>query len=232
MTLRILTNLSLWLGAGLALALTIWQIVQPGFLPVVWMDRFWQEVPANLFFQVLVPGAVLLATGVSWKLLGLGRNMARRTRRWGRLGWILVALLALPAVLRLASLSPLKGKLPWMIPLALAAAYAYTLLSQGVPQEFLYRQVLQPRLQALLRQTTAAIVLQALLFGLAGAGRWIAQGQPWPLALLTALLQGSTLGLFYGLLRDRTGSLALPVLLHAWVDMWVVLPMVLQWIPF
>lgn len=221
-----------WLGAGLVVVLTVWQIIRPSVMSPAWLCEPLREVLANLFFQAIAPAAVLLAAGVSWKLLGLTRSMARRARRWGRLGWALVALLALPAVLRLVSLTPLREKPLGVIPLALLAAFAYALLSQAVPQEFLYRQILQPRLQALLRQNTAAIVLQAVLFGLSGAGHWIVRGQSWPLALLTALLQGSTLGLFYGLLRDRTGSLVLPVLLHAWVEMWGVLPLVLQWLVF
>lgn len=221
-----------WLGAGLAVVLTVWQIIRPGVMSLDWLYEPLREVLANLFFQAIAPAAVLMMAGVSWKLLGLTRSMARRARRWGWLGWVLVALLALPAILRLASLNPLREKPLGVVPLALLAALAYALLAQAVPQEFLYRQVLQPRLQALLRQNTAAIVLQAVIFGLSGAGHWIARGQPWPLALLTALLQSSTLGLFYGLLRDRTGSLVLPVLLHAWVEMWGVLPLVLRWLVF
>lgn len=221
-----------WLGVLLALGLTLWQILEPRFLPVEWLPGLLQNLLFALFFLAVVPAAALLATRVPWKLLGMTRSMARRTRRWGWLGWVLVVLLALPAVLRLASLSPLREEPLWRIPLAVVLAYGYTLLAQAVPQEFLYRQVLQPRLQALLRQTTAAIVLQALLFGAALTGPWISLGLPWPLALLTALLQGSAPGLFYGLLRDRTGSLYLPVLLHAWVEMWVMVPLVLQWWPF
>lgn len=212
-----------WVGVLLALGLSIFQIVRPDFVPLPLPSGPVREVLSALLWQVALPAAILLLCGVPWTYLGLS-SLARGWSRWRRLLVILGGVLTLPALLHGGGLVLLVEEPAQNFFLALPLAYLYAGLGRAVPQEFLFRQVLQPRMQALFQRPTAAIVGQALLFGLAGAGRRIALGEPWPLALLTATLQGGALGFLYGLLRDRTGSLALPILVHTWVATWEVLP--------
>lgn len=218
-----------WLGVLLAIGLTLCQILRPGSLCPELGSEPVRELLLQLGWLLLLPAALLLLGRVPWSYLGLA-SLARGGGRWRKLGLQLTMALVFPALLDpRVTAALMEGPLIRLL-LALPVAYGYAWLAQALPQEFLYRQVLQPRLQALLQRTPGAIVAQALLFGLAGAGRRIATGTPWPLALLTAALEGSVLGLFYGLLRDRSGSLLLPVHLHAWVQMWVVLPQALLWL--
>lgn len=216
------------LGVGLALALTVLAILRPKFFWPAGAEVSIQRLLLQLFWLVLLPAAALRLSGVPWSYLGLP-SLLRWWGRWHKLGLSLAALLFLPALLRPSVWQAFLQGPPLRLLLALPIAYTYVWLARALPQEFVYRQVLQPRLQALLQRPLSGIIAQAVIFGLAGAGHYLQQGRPWPLALLGGFLQSSILGLFYGLLRDRSGSLGLPVYLHAWVEMWSVLPYALAW---
>jgi membrane protease YdiL (CAAX protease family) len=218
-----------WPGVFLALALTACQILRPRFLCPEFGSEPVRELLVQVGWLLLLPAAILLLGRVPWNYLGL-TSLVRGGGRWRKLGLLLTAALFFPALLDpQVTTALMEGPLSRLL-LALPIAYGYAWLARALPQEFLYRQVLQPRLQALLQRTIGAIVAQAILFGLAGAGWRIAVGIPWPTALLSALLEGSALGLLYGLLRDRSGSLLLPIHLHAWIEMWLVLPQALLWL--
>ncbi len=217
-------------GFLLAVVLTIVHIVRPQFVPLPMNPGLIRDMLGNLIWLGLLPAAILLLSGASWKSLGL-RSFLRTGGRWRSMAWVLVAALTLPALIIVGRLALFQQEPFWRLLLALLASYAYAWLARALPEEFLYRQVLQPSLQSLLRDPAAAIIVQALLFGLSAAGLRLARGEPWPLALLVATLEGGLTGVFYGLLRDRTGSLAMPVFIHAWVTMWFVLPQVILWMP-
>jgi membrane protease YdiL (CAAX protease family) len=212
-----------WIGFLLVLALTITRIFKPDFVPLPVQAGLVRTALGNLLWMVLLPIAVLLLSGVPWTYLG-SSNFSRGWGRWRRLVVVLGSILTLPAICQ-GNIIPTILSVPFhRLVVTLPLTYLYSALGVALPLEYLYRQVLQPRIEALLQRPAAAIIVQAILFGLAGAGWRIARGEPWPIALLGAAMRGSTLGLLYGLLRDRTGSLSIPLLIHAWVEMWRVLP--------
>lgn len=100
------------------------------------------------------------------------------------------------------------------------------MLAVGFCEEFLFRAVLVSRLTAWLKSATGAVVIGALLFGLAhGPGLWL-RAEPgefghfhdpvFVFAYCVAML--SPFGIFFGVLWARTKSLWLLVLLHVCVD--------------
>lgn len=217
-----------WIGVLLVAGLTVFFLLRLDFIPWPVREGPLRELLSNLFWGVLLPASIFLLSRVPWSHLGLP-GQARTAPRWRRLGVVLAGVVTLPA-LALPGVLPLhQGRPLWGLLLVFPLAYAYAWLARALPQEFLFRQVFQPRLQVLV-QPTAGIFVQAIFFGVAGAGRRIAAGEPWPWALLVAVLQGSILGLFYGLLRDRTRSLVVPISVHAWLEMWTCLPVISQWL--
>jgi len=219
-----------FVGLLLALALMVLLFLRPdAFLPLppgIVRDGF-----AKLGVWMLLPVALLLLSGVSWNHLGLA-SLLRLPGRFRSLLFALLALLTVPAVANPRVLLASVQAPWWQVALALPVAYGCALLGEALPEEFFFRQLLQPRLQAYFRSPAPAIVLQALLYGLARNGSLLGQERLWPVAFGMAALEGSLFGLLYGLLRDRTGLLALPVLLHAWCATWAALPEVLSRLPF
>jgi len=125
----------------------------------------------------------------------------------------------------LSELHPAASTLAWAIP----AAFVWLTLEAGLPEELLFRAVLQTRVAAVLRTEPGAIFVSALLFGLAHApglylrGGQLAEGLPgpptvaWAAAYSVAIV--SPAGLLFGTLWWRTHSFVLVVLLHAWMDL-------------
>jgi membrane protease YdiL (CAAX protease family) len=106
--------------------------------------------------------------------------------------------------------------------------YATLIVEVGLVEEFFFRAVLQTRLAAWLDSESAAIVLMALIFGLAhapglylrGAGATTALGTSPD--LLTVLAYSiavlSLAGLAFGVIWAKTRNIYAVILIHAWVD--------------
>lgn len=117
----------------------------------------------------------------------------------------------------------------WLIALAAPLAFVWMSVEAGLCEEFLFRTLLQTRLAAWFKSETAAILLMALVFGLAHAPGYVLRGghlmegmTSVPDALSAAaysIVVVSPLGLMFGVLWARTRSLLLVVLLHGWADL-------------
>ncbi len=235
--------------AGVGLALSAWATSaegpRPGPAPRPWFGFFlavlisgvrlwrpdlflslsgpWRDLGANLVGMFFLPLVALLAGGVSLSNVLLS-SLERGWSRWSQLAIVLSVVLTLPALLFPGVLPLLLGQPLRRTLLLLPPALLQAGLGSALPEEFLYRQVLYPRLLVLLQRPTAALVGQAFLSSLAQVAFYLVQGEAWPAALVAGLVEGTAYGLFYGLLRARTGSLAVPLLVHTWVGMWAVLP--------
>jgi hypothetical protein len=162
---------------------------------------------------VLILGAVVIVLRlVGWRGTDIG---ARRPSIGGvaAAGLLLVVVGLAAVVVGPALAEPFFGPLP--IDLGNIAALVPALLfaiANGVLEETVYRGVLLHALRRL-RGIGFALVIQAAAFGLAhGVGSDFA-GSPVPIMLATAVG-----GLGFGLVALRTGSLLLPIAIHAALD--------------
>ncbi len=117
---------------------------------------------------------------------------------------------------------------PAQVLLGFPAVFFWNVLEVGLVEEFFFRAFLQGTLMQALGSSLAGICAASLLFGLAHApGLYLRRAdKDGPLgerptllnAILYAVLVLSPAGWFTGLLYLRTGSLLVPVLVHAAID--------------
>lgn len=93
-------------------------------------------------------------------------------------------------------------------PMLAALTLAHVTLLVPVAEEFVWRGMMQPGLRALLG-VKAGIAVTALLFTLIHVSAIASDGLPAGLAMLAVLAVG------LGILRERTGSVLAPVIVHA-----------------
>ena len=121
----------------------------------------------------------------------------------------------------------------WMqyIPIALMTAILFITLAVAIPEEFLFRAILQPRLTE--RYGSASgILLSSLVFGLfhlpANFLMYLTFNPFWIDALIGSLLMAflfqAQIGLVFGVAYEWTKSLVMPVSLHAIHDVIEMLP--------
>lgn len=96
-------------------------------------------------------------------------------------------------------------------PAALGARFLTILFVTGLPEELLFRGIVQNGLRQSLGSPRAALVLASVLFGLAHLNN--GPSPDWRYALLAALA-----GIFYGRAYERTRGLMAPAAVHALVD--------------
>lgn len=106
---------------------------------------------------------------------------------------------------------PFFGQLSFSVPLAALVPAVLFGLANGVLEEVAYRGALQAWL-ARTMPIAAAVGLQGLVFGIAHAGPEVVALLPVHIALLTLL------GVAGGVLKWRTGSLAIPIGIHVGAD--------------
>jgi len=94
---------------------------------------------------------------------------------------------------------------------ALAGRFASILLVTGLPEELLFRGIIQNGLAQSLGSRRAALVLASALFGVAHLNN--GPSPDWRYALLAALA-----GIFYGRTYEATQGLLAPAAVHALVD--------------
>lgn len=186
---------------------------------------------AKLIVHVALPALLLAALGS--RLAPLFAARAGNRSFWLPLlvlGAILTALLSVvtPSLGQISGLHPSAVTLAWTIPLS----FIWIALEAGLPEEFLFRAVLQTRLAAVLRSEVGAVVLGALIFALAHVPGLYLRGAPGVDGYSTDPLQVaaftiatlSPIALLFGVLWTRTRSLLLVVLLHGLVDFLPNLP--------
>lgn len=96
----------------------------------------------------------------------------------------------------------------------LAGSLVYFFMA-ALPEEFLYRALLQARLERVCRDGLTAVVIASLVFGLMHLPI-NSQAYGWPTGLAFCLGQNAFGGFLAGYLFLRTRSLPLVVLLHFW----------------
>lgn len=189
----------------------------------------------KILAHVVLPAALLVFLGA--RLGPLFRAHANRMSFWLPLVVLGVALLGLlmvisPSLKRINELNLTPEAWLWAGP----GTFLWLVLTVGLCEEFLFRAVLQTRLTAWLKSATGAVVIGAILFGLAHApglylradpGDFGASPDPLLVAAYTIAVLSPT-GIFFGVLWARTKSLWLLVLLHVCVDFLPNLPRFVQ----
>jgi membrane protease YdiL (CAAX protease family) len=137
-----------------------------------------------------------------------------------------------PALLRARHATP--AELACGVPLA----FGWLLVEVGLVEEFFFRALLQHRLAAILRSETRAVVVAALLFGLAHApgmylrpemtGEAVGHTSSLLMAVGYAVVITSTTGFCLGVLWARTRNLAAVSIVHAAGDLLPNLPKLLK----
>lgn len=190
---------------------------------------------AKLLAMVILPGWIFLRLGVGLReLVPAGAGIVGGKREWRALLILcgLMLLLQFTVGRGPREMAKLQAEWGWSAgQLALVAplAMAWMTLEAGLTEEFLFRVLLQTRLESWLRNRTAAILAMSVLFGLAHAPGYVlraghvAEGMaiaPDPLtAAAYAIVVVSPIGFLFGVLWARTGSLGLVVLLHGFTDL-------------
>lgn len=191
-------------------------------------DPHWRELAistAKILVHVAAPLALIWAVGGN--LSGLLSPRFRFKGFWPVLlvvgaAMIGVILLLSPSVKNIVALRPSAATLAWAAP----ACFVWLTLTVGLCEEFLFRVVVQTRLEAVLRSPLGAAALSALLFALAHAPGLYLRGEAGVDGHSDSVLQVvaftiaslSPIGLLFGVLWARTRSLGLLVLLHVAID--------------
>ena len=113
--------------------------------------------------------------------------------------------------------------------IGLPLCFAWLFLEVGLIEEFFFRAVVQERLAAWFRSEVSAVVLMALLFGLAHAPGFILRGAglheaigttPSPVdSIAYAIVVLSVSGIFFGIVWARTKNLFAVIFIHAATDL-------------
>lgn len=188
----------------------------------------------KLGVHVLLPMLLLMLLGVRLApLLQLGLSGRKFWRTLIVLGAIFLGLICVisPSLKNIADTDAPAAQLAWIAPVS----FVWIAIEAGLNEEFLFRAVLQTRLSAWFGSMWAAVLVMALLFGVAHAPGLFLRGgpdddgwstDPWQTIAYTFSVL-SPMGLLFGLIYARTKSLLLVVLLHGLVD---VLPNMAEFI--
>lgn len=173
-------------------------------LPVAWVGGPGNAI-ANPVQYFVIPFLVLLLLGAKPAELGL---------QWGYRTWrVCLVWLLLPLLVWIGLLA--MGQLPLQ---TLARRLIGNALQNGFFEEFLFRGALQSRLSPVIAPGWA-LVVQALLFGLwhVEANLRMFSGDWWG-ALAWCIVSQAVIGLFFGLLFQRTRSLIAPAVAHVIIN--------------
>lgn len=219
-------------SGAIVIYLALYAVLFTGF----GMSAAREAVPEGLTQELLVMGLKLVAHIVlpALILVMLGAKLAPlfqaglSGRKFWRtlivLGLIILGLLCFisPSLQNIAETNTAFATLAWVAPVS----FIWIAVEAGLNEEFLFRAVLQTRLQALFRSPWAGVFVSALVFAVAHApGLFLRGGADihgssadliQVIAYTFAVL--APMGLLFGLIYARTKSLLLVVLLHGLVD--------------
>lgn len=190
---------------------------------------------AKLAAMVMLPALLFVALGIRpRKLVPRGAGFVGGRREWIALAILCALVLVIQLTVgrgprQIALLQAEWGWAAWQLALVAPLALAWMTLEAGLTEEFLFRVLLQTRLEAWMRNRTAAILSMSVLFGLAHAPGYVLRGghlaegmaiAPDPLAAAAyAIVVVSPMGFVFGVLWARTRSFGLVVLLHGFTDL-------------
>ena len=190
--------------------LAIWLPLEFGWLRDVWS---WQgELGSYAMGEILgVEVAVILFVSVR-RLAGVGLPLVLRSADLRVASWnlLMFSCIAIPIGLWTHFIAPLHGSADL---LGIPGRFVGILLLIAVPEELLFRGLIQNLLQKVL-PATYALLLAALIFGASHLNNG-------PTPDVRYVFLASIAGVFYGLAYRRSGGLMAACLLHAAVDtMW------------
>ncbi|RYD92032.1 MAG: CPBP family intramembrane metalloprotease [Sphingomonadales bacterium] len=183
------------------------------------------ELVFKLIFHVGLPIGLLMMLRAPIRPMfdaGLGRRGVLVTLILFSAIMFLLGVVVTPSLKQLAA----TGASGPIIAAGIAGSFLWMAAEAGLCEEFLFRAVLQSRLDALFRSPTAAILLAALLFSLAHVPGLYLRGGPgvdgWstdPIQVVAFTIAAlSPIAVLFGVLWARTRSLLLIVLIHSSVD--------------
>lgn len=179
----------------------------------------------KLLAHVILPALILVMLGARLSpLFQAGLSGRKFWRTLIVLGLIILGLLCVisPSLQNIAATNTAFATLAWVAPVS----FIWIAIEAGLNEEFLFRAVLQTRLQALFRSPWAGVFVSALVFAVAHAPGLYLRGGAEVHGSSADLLQViaytfavlAPMGLLFGLIYARTKSLLLVVLLHGLVD--------------
>jgi membrane protease YdiL (CAAX protease family) len=179
---------------------------------LVWLPLEFRWVTGEMTLLKLVGvNLLLLLYVVERPLFEIGRILPLRARElgWGFTTYVGFLLVAVPIALVTGFARPgVADRSPGYWVIWLLGVFWLTAL----PEEVLFRGVIQGLLAGVLRRPWHALALAALVFGLAHADN-TANAPDWRYVILAGIA-----GIAYGLAYLRTGNIAAPVLTHFLVD--------------
>ena len=193
---------------------------------------FFLTIAKKLLVFVVIPYVVLSTSfGYRWRDFGFVRPVSGAlTPSVLRLIVVFFVLyFAIQFLVGQAAQPVFRGEFPAMTLIVSGVLlYATLIIEVGLVEEFFFRAVLQTRLAAWLNSETGAVVLTALVFGLAhapglylrGAGDVTALGTSPDLlsAVAYSVAVLSLAGLAFGVIWAKTRNIYAVILIHAWVD--------------
>ncbi len=178
---------------------------------LLWLPLEFRWVTGErVLLKLLGLDLLLLLYVVERPVFELGRILPLRRNEvvWGTAAWAGFLLLAIPIALATGFVSPgIADRSPGEWAIVLVGVFWMTAL----PEEALFRGVIQSLLCGALRKRWWALTLASLIFGLAHLNN--AATPDWRYVVLACFA-----GAAYGLAYIKTGNLAAPVLTHFLVD--------------
>ncbi len=191
-----------------AAVLALWLPVEMGWMERVWT---WPDGLGSYLFQTVATVDLALVVFVALReLQGVGYRFALRGRDVVTVleNFAIFAVIAIPLGIATGFIA-FHARWP-DIPLFVGNGLAI-LLGIALPEELLFRGLIQNLLQKAFRRTWPALILASLIFGAAHANN--GPRPDWRYVLLASIA-----GVFYGRAYLRSGGLMAAALVHALVD--------------
>lgn len=207
-----------------------------------WLPPDWIASDRLRFFATIVKKLIVFVA-LPFALFGAFCGYSARDFGWQRAGLhelfrshLLVVLVVSGAILAFqyflgGGAAPLReGKFTaQQLLLGLPLCFAWLAIEAGLVEEFFFRALLQSRLSAWFRSEVTAVVLMALIFGLAHAPGFIFRhagiveglgANPSALdAIAYSTVTLAVSGVFFGIIWARTKNLAALIIIHAATDL-------------
>jgi membrane protease YdiL (CAAX protease family) len=196
------------------------------FLKVLIGSVLLRDMVTKFFWGFALPLGALLLLGVPLTEMGL-QTISFGPGRYARLGWTIALVMTMPLILhpQLRRFYFSRATWTWRWPVAMFGAYVYSWFVAALPEEFFFRQLLQPRLIQVSRSTMLGIALTSILFAFSHVPHYIKYYKTkWWLALVEAAFQQGPVGVLLGAIWIQTRGLSPVLFIHAWIDMLAFTP--------